>query len=78
MIPGSDFEIPKNEIVDELRKKFDFKNNRIDCYTVCNENLFDALYDFSVGGLNTYYELFQQSSKFKELKDEVDNLKNKI
>lgn len=38
----------------------------------CNEQLFETLFLFSVGGLKTYYELFQHSEKFKDLKLEVE------
>ena len=70
ILVGAEFEIPENEIIVELRDKFDTQINSV---TVeCNEQLFESLFLFSVGGLKTYYDLFQHSDKFKDLKLEVE------
>ena len=70
ILQGAEFEIPENEIISDLRDKFDKNMNSV---TVeCNEQLFESLFLFSVGGLTTYYDLFQHSDKFKDLKSEVE------
>jgi len=71
-VPGAEFEIRTNQIITDLRAKYDFQRREINCYTRCNEQLFEALFGFSVGGLNTYYEIFEHSPKFVELKAEVE------
>ena len=38
----------------------------------CNEQLFADLYLFCIGALETYYDLFQKGSKFRELQLEVE------
>jgi len=71
-MPGGEFEIPQNQIITDLRTKYDFERKEIKRTTRCDEQLFEALFGFSVGGLNTYYDLFRHSPKFAEMKAEVE------
>ena len=36
-----------------------------------DSELFQELYDFCVAGLEVYYEIFKQSDRFDEMKEEV-------
>ena len=70
ILPGSDFELDKNQLVTHLRQGFDAKRGMI--ILEVNETLFQGLILFAAGGLEVYYDLFMQSERFQDLQIEVE------
>jgi len=61
-LPGSDFELDQNQLINTLRKGFDARRGMI--ILEVNEMLFQGLILFAAGGLEVYYDLFMQSERF--------------
>lgn len=62
------FSLPPNDIVLDLRNGM--TNQGVINFEL-NEALFNDLYQFAIGGLEVYYDLFKQSDTCKKLKEEV-------
>jgi len=70
IIKGNTYEMDSNEIIDDLREGYNGKTKEIE-YDI-DEVLFTDLFDFCIGGLEVYYEIFKKSDRFTELRNEVD------
>ena len=67
MLPGCDYWIPENDIIQDLRNGFSDGKIKFEL----NGELFQDLLDFATSGLTVFYQVFMKSEKFAELKEEV-------
>ena len=69
IVPNNTYGMPENEIILELRRGITTTNGKIKFDF--DAELFQELYEFCVAGLEVYYEIFKQSDRFEDMKEEV-------